>query len=528
MSYLLEEDGRKLRDEDVIMERVHSYYLELYKQPTISLADRRQQEETLTLVDTLVSEEENNRLAETPGADELEETIKSLPAGKAPGEDGLPVEADESNFQSLCRIIERFERISGAQLNLAKSVIVPFALERPPHWLQETGCKVLKPGEYITYLGCKFGVGKAEAERTKDLKEKIQRRLGRWANRFLSWTSQVLFLQHVLRAIPIYQFMGIGLHRQEYKQLEAPCRAFLWGTNSDSRPKTSLVSWESITKLKINGGLQLRPFHQVSDALKMKYVGRLMNGNQADWAQMLRFLIRQQVQNRSSIREAKTWTAEECLLLMPSISLPHSETANAIVQSWLRCRKLLRLKAHNLALPGERAMKMRVAEVPCCRCNVEEETVSHLFFECPNSLSRWRRLHERARTVKVSFQITHSLLETIDEAIRTKEKGSPLVFILFSITNAIWKDRNLLLFRGKSHNTPLLISLEQARREVKGSFNQSSSALKWQQGLQALEELKNLMNASDRAEIHTMTDELIAVDVGRYRRNPENEQTDNE
>ncbi|KAL2629179.1 hypothetical protein R1flu_013865 [Riccia fluitans] len=40
---------------------------------------------------------------------------------------------EERNFTSLCRIMEK--RISGAQLNPAKSMIIPFALECPLAWL---------------------------------------------------------------------------------------------------------------------------------------------------------------------------------------------------------------------------------------------------------------------------------------------------------------------------------------------------------------------------------------------------------
>ncbi|KAL2652686.1 hypothetical protein R1flu_020814 [Riccia fluitans] len=49
---------------------------------------------------------------------------------------GVAIRADENNFRNLRKIIERFEKLSGAQLNPAKSVIIPFTVERPPTWLQ--------------------------------------------------------------------------------------------------------------------------------------------------------------------------------------------------------------------------------------------------------------------------------------------------------------------------------------------------------------------------------------------------------
>ncbi|KAL2611130.1 hypothetical protein R1flu_022822 [Riccia fluitans] len=265
---------------------------------------------------------------------------------------GVAIKADEGNFKTLCRIVERFERISGVQLNPSKSVIVPFALERPLPWLQDTGCQILAPGQFITYLGCKFGLDGTEQERARDLRAKLQHKLSRWANRFLTWTSRVLLLQHVLRAIPSYLLLGLGLQKSSYKQLESICRAFFWGINSDNKVKTALVSWDTITKRKKNGGLHIRPFNNTSEALKMRYMSRLMDGEQSNWAQIIRFFIRQQMQRRASNREMKSWTAEEGLLLLPSLKMPQSEMANNILQSWFTFRKFLCLDVHDLALPG--------------------------------------------------------------------------------------------------------------------------------------------------------------------------------
>ncbi|KAL2635675.1 hypothetical protein R1flu_007154 [Riccia fluitans] len=114
-------------------------------------------------------------------------------------------------------------------------------MDRTLPWLQETGCQILQPGQFITYLGCRFRVERAEEERANDIRNKLKRKLGKWANRFLTWASRVLLLKHVLRALPVYHFLGLGLHRTSYIGLEAPCRAFLWGTNADSCTKTALM-----------------------------------------------------------------------------------------------------------------------------------------------------------------------------------------------------------------------------------------------------------------------------------------------
>ncbi|KAL2642799.1 hypothetical protein R1flu_010386 [Riccia fluitans] len=71
---------------------------------------------------------------------------------------------------------------------------------------------------------------------------------------------------------------------------------------------------------------------------------------------MMRFFIRQ-LQKRSNCRELKYWTAEEALLLLPSLSIPQSETTNNIVQSWFRFREYLRLDDRTLVLPGSLTLR---------------------------------------------------------------------------------------------------------------------------------------------------------------------------
>lgn len=68
--------------------------------------------------------------------------------------------AKEENFKCIRDVIGVYERISGACLNLSKSMVIPLYLNGPlPPWLENSGCKVVKHREVITYLGCPVGYG---------------------------------------------------------------------------------------------------------------------------------------------------------------------------------------------------------------------------------------------------------------------------------------------------------------------------------------------------------------------------------
>ncbi|KAL2651089.1 hypothetical protein R1flu_019217 [Riccia fluitans] len=165
---------------------------------------------------------------------------------------------------------------------------------------------------------------------------------------------------------------------------------------------------------------------------------------------------------------------------------------------------------HRAFFTGERAAIMNVAHESCRRCHEENESVSHLFYNCRSSVNRWNQLRNLASKACIKLNIPQGLLEIIDEAIKTNHRGGPLIYILYGVTNPIWEDRNKVVFQSRHQMTPLPISLEQARRQIEAGFNAKSSERRWQQGIKALEEINELISATLQSA-NSPTERVVCV-----------------
>ncbi|KAL3699252.1 hypothetical protein R1sor_017274 [Riccia sorocarpa] len=571
---------------------------------------------------------------------------------------GITLNATERNFSNLRTTIARFERISGASLNVNKSIILPMDMLRLPSWLHNTGCKILVGRDEVTYLGIKAGAEATEATHARDLAERLKKRLSHWSNKFLSWPNRVTLLRHVLRAVPAFQFLGIGLNPDGYHQLEGICRTFMWGSKTDGRAKTPLIAWECLTKPFSEGGLQYKPFAAMAEALKLRQVARLLQGETNEWIQMLRHFLSTAMSRQTSRREYLTWTVEEGLLLLPSIPTAGSTTTKHLIKGWEKVRGSLKLDTRQLSLPGtlsmnqlsillnkydggcefnerivlpvlkrlgivsledirgtwkfllaevlsyrlpvtleqavelnrfqiwlgkvsiglhnlqgspswrwigtegawkgwtqttkfwnklllkpkepddmserwpantgflnwkdrwkllwgkgdttrcklwvwrtirkgfftgSRAQKMQVSQDLCKRCNLAQESISHMFWSCPVVRQLWDELRRHTWEAGLPFRIHQTLLGSIDEALQSKKESGTLLSIIVALVQAVWKDRNVALFQNKRKRTPLILILHAAREELEGSFRDTSSEARWNRGLRSLQEINQII-----------------------------------
>ncbi|KAL3678690.1 hypothetical protein R1sor_021646 [Riccia sorocarpa] len=168
---------------------------------------------------------------------------------------GLFLQMDQQVFLNTTHTLQRFETASGAKLNLGKTLILPLRPMPTPAWLAATQCKIATPSDRFHYLGILAGNNILEEEIIRELQEKYQKKLDHWANRLLTWPEKVLLAQNVLKALPNYILMAIGMSAKGTRVLERITADFLWGRGPTGKEKRPLIAWATFARKKTHGGL---------------------------------------------------------------------------------------------------------------------------------------------------------------------------------------------------------------------------------------------------------------------------------
>ncbi|KAL3679581.1 hypothetical protein R1sor_022537 [Riccia sorocarpa] len=265
---------------------------------------------------------------------------------------GVHMQADEGCFNTTKTVVETFEKISGAALNLSKSQIIPLGSREVPSWIQNTGCQVAREGDTVVYLGGPIGVGITDGQIVDFLLGKFQKRLGHWSTKILTWAGRVTALRHILTMLPTYHFMTMSLTRHGFKELEKVCRSFLWGFNSEGLPKKSLVGWDTINQPKHMGGLGIGDFTLQADTMKMRLLTRVMQREETEWISLASAILQKQAPGWNNHLEGD-FSLQDFLLLGPRPTHRSARTIRWIFSGWYKVRHRLFFSTTAATLPHQ-------------------------------------------------------------------------------------------------------------------------------------------------------------------------------
>lgn len=108
-----------------------------------------------------------------------------------------------------------------------------------------------------------------------------------WKTKYLSLAGRMTLINAIVAAISAYIMQIARLPRSICDELDRKILRFLWGGNTLHR-KPHLVSWDVVTKEKIQGGLGVRSMRQLNSAFLMKLGWRLHTEPSTLWTRILK------------------------------------------------------------------------------------------------------------------------------------------------------------------------------------------------------------------------------------------------
>jgi hypothetical protein len=196
-------------------------------------------------------------------------------------------EATVENLWALKAILRGFEMVSGLKVNFWKSSIMGVNISQAFMRLA-TGFLNCREGIVpFLYLGLPVGANHKRIATWEPLINSLRKRLGGWSNRFVSLGDQIILLNSVLNAIPIFylSFLKIPIH--VWKIIKRIQWEFLWGVRGGEK-RTNWVKWDVVCQPKCKGGLGVRDIRTVNISLLSKWRWRLLHSDNSLWKEVIR------------------------------------------------------------------------------------------------------------------------------------------------------------------------------------------------------------------------------------------------
>jgi hypothetical protein len=196
-------------------------------------------------------------------------------------------EASVANLWSLKAILRGFEMCSGLKINFWKSSLIGVNVSQDFLRVASAFLNCRTCALPFKYLGLPVGTNPRRASTWEPLLVSLRKRLGLWANKYVSLGGHIVLLNSVLNSIPIFylSYMKIPVH--VWKQVRRIQREFLWGCRG-GRKKINWVKWEVVCLPKKKGGLGVRDVRMVNISLLTKWRWRLLHDDDSLWKDLLK------------------------------------------------------------------------------------------------------------------------------------------------------------------------------------------------------------------------------------------------
>ncbi|KAL3680699.1 hypothetical protein R1sor_023655 [Riccia sorocarpa] len=268
---------------------------------------------------------------------------------------------DQTVFQNTAATLEQYELASGAKLNLSKTLVVPIGEYEIPPWLAKSSCTVATQTDRFRYLGLLLGINVLDKEVVQELKLKYEKKLLHWTSKLLSWPEKILLAQSILRALPNYTMMAIGISNGDAHILEKITTDFIWGRNNTGKIKRHPIAWRILSKKKQHGRLGWPKLEDLANAFLLKNSIKVLQNENTEWVKLARVTITHTLKRSSHPKEVKEWDPTVALLGLKTLKIPGSSILNRMLKAWFKVRKKQTWNPDNGDFPADVTPMLAIA-----------------------------------------------------------------------------------------------------------------------------------------------------------------------
>ncbi|XP_051201978.1 uncharacterized mitochondrial protein AtMg00310-like [Lolium perenne] len=121
----------------------------------------------------------------------------------------------------------------------------------------------------------------------KTLKERFQKRLSDWVEKYLSSGGKEVLIKAIMQALPVYAMSVFQFPAGLVEELNQMIRDFHWGDEHERR-RMHWLSWDKLTQPKACGGMGFRDFRVYNQALLARQAWRLIQYPDSPSARLLK------------------------------------------------------------------------------------------------------------------------------------------------------------------------------------------------------------------------------------------------
>ncbi|KAL9690876.1 hypothetical protein QQ045_011288 [Rhodiola kirilowii] len=323
--------------------------------------------------------------------------------------------ADLGSLMKIKDALSLFHSWSGLEVNGSKSAIYFGGCGGEDQTILSMAVGMQNGQLPFSYLGVMLDGRSLRRIAYDGIITKMTAKIKSWSNRCLSYAGRLVLVKHVLSSISSYWMRVLLFPKFVIKKVTAICRNFLWSGASSSNK--NLVAWKAVTKPKDEGGLGIKNLIIFNKALLLKQVWDLCRDKDALWIRWMHtYYFNSQSIWDVNEKNHHSWVFKNILRLRPdahkcvltddsgefswaSSNNPFTakgayevmvESGDKVNWSQLVWNEVAHpkhsfctwLAIHKRLYTRDRIWGLGEEQRICSCCNLELESVDHIFFNC--------------------------------------------------------------------------------------------------------------------------------------------------